>query len=50
MSGPTLGIADDDWMALGTAEFLRSWVGHPAFRLVRLRRERGVRPADALLT
>ncbi|MFD0138914.1 DUF6368 family protein [Streptomyces sp. NPDC127159] len=30
-----LGIADDDWMALGTAEFLRSWVGHPAFRLVK---------------
>ncbi|MER6145912.1 DUF6368 family protein [Streptomyces sparsogenes] len=30
-----LGIADDDWMALGTAEFLRSWVEHPAFRLVK---------------
>ncbi|MCL7377655.1 DUF6368 family protein [Streptomyces sp. 35G-GA-8] len=30
-----LGIADDDWMALGTAEFLRAWVGHPAFRLVK---------------
>ncbi|MFD7757636.1 DUF6368 family protein [Streptomyces sp. NPDC059757] len=30
-----LGIADDDWMALGTAEFLRTWVGHPAFRLVK---------------
>ncbi|MFF9143089.1 DUF6368 family protein [Streptomyces albogriseolus] len=30
-----VGIADDDWMALGTAEFLRSWVGHPAFRLVK---------------
>ncbi|WP_244791000.1 DUF6368 family protein [Streptomyces sp. BJ20] len=30
-----VGIADDDWMALGTAEFLRSWVGNPAFRLVR---------------
>ncbi|GAA3834346.1 hypothetical protein FNH04_41760 [Streptomyces phyllanthi] len=29
-----LGIADD-WMALGTAEFLRAWVGHPAFRLVK---------------
>ncbi|MFG2358395.1 DUF6368 family protein [Streptomyces sp. NPDC048521] len=30
-----LGITDDDWMALGTAEFLRAWVGHPAFRLVK---------------
>ncbi|MFF4520600.1 DUF6368 family protein [Streptomyces bluensis] len=30
-----LGIANDDWMALGTAEFLRAWVGHPAFRLVK---------------
>jgi hypothetical protein len=30
-----LGIADDDWMALGSAEFLRAWVGHPAFRLVK---------------
>ncbi|MEV6330551.1 DUF6368 family protein [Streptomyces sp. NPDC051909] len=30
-----VGIADDDWMALGTAEFLRAWVGHPAFRLVK---------------
>ncbi|MFE4961610.1 DUF6368 family protein [Streptomyces sp. NPDC056660] len=30
-----LGIADDDWTALGTAEFLRAWVGHPAFRLVK---------------
>lgn len=30
-----LGIADDDWMALGTAEFLRAWAGHPAFRLVK---------------
>lgn len=29
------GIADDAWMALGTAEFLRAWVGHPAFRLVK---------------
>jgi hypothetical protein len=29
------GIADDDWAALGTAEFLRAWVGHPAFRLVK---------------
>ncbi|MGV9348982.1 DUF6368 family protein [Streptomyces spiralis] len=29
------GIADDDWMVLGTAEFLRAWVGHPAFRLVK---------------
>jgi hypothetical protein len=30
-----LGIADHDWTALGTAEFLRAWVGHPAFRLVK---------------
>ncbi|MEV5205751.1 DUF6368 family protein [Streptomyces sp. NPDC053720] len=30
-----LGIADDDWIALGTAEFLRAWAGHPAFRLVK---------------
>ncbi|MFE0455157.1 DUF6368 family protein [Streptomyces sp. NPDC058914] len=30
-----LGIAGDDWMALGSAEFLRAWVGHPAFRLVK---------------
>jgi hypothetical protein len=30
-----LGIADDDWTVLGTAEFLRAWVGHPAFRLVK---------------
>ncbi|WP_217134944.1 DUF6368 family protein [Streptomyces sp. AC558_RSS880] len=30
-----LGIADGDWMVLGTAEFLRAWVGHPAFRLVK---------------
>jgi hypothetical protein len=30
-----LGITDDDWTALGTAEFLRAWVGHPAFRLVK---------------
>lgn len=29
-----LGIADD-CMALGTAEFLRAWVEHPAFRLVK---------------
>ncbi|MFM9452020.1 DUF6368 family protein [Streptomyces europaeiscabiei] len=29
-----LGI-EDDWMALGTAEFLRAWVGHPGFRLVK---------------
>ncbi|MDX2605623.1 DUF6368 family protein [Streptomyces caniscabiei] len=28
-----LGFAD--WMALGTAEFLRAWVRHPAFRLVK---------------
>ncbi|MYW03432.1 DUF6368 family protein [Streptomyces sp. SID3343] len=30
-----LGIADDDGIALGTAEFLRVWLGHPAFRLVK---------------
>ncbi|MEW2049062.1 DUF6368 family protein [Streptomyces sp. NPDC005476] len=30
-----LGIAGDDWTALGSAEFLRAWVGHPAFRLVK---------------
>ncbi|WP_324785184.1 DUF6368 family protein [Streptomyces sp. H51] len=30
-----LGIADDGWTALGTAEFLRAWAGHPAFRLVK---------------
>ncbi|MFH8498438.1 DUF6368 family protein [Streptomyces coeruleorubidus] len=30
-----LGIADDDWTVLGTADFLRAWVGHPAFRLVK---------------
>lgn len=30
-----LGIAGDDWMALGSAEFLRAWVGHRAFRLVK---------------
>lgn len=29
------GITDDDWIALGTAEFLRAWVGQPAFRLVK---------------
>ncbi|MER5403090.1 DUF6368 family protein [Streptomyces sp. NPDC002599] len=29
------GIADGDWMALGTAEFLRAWAAHPAFRLVK---------------
>ncbi|MFE5758973.1 DUF6368 family protein [Streptomyces massasporeus] len=50
MIGPSVGDeitfdaehADDDWMALGTAEFLRAWVGHPAFRLVKkLRQTRG---------
>ena len=30
-----LGIVDDDQIALGSAEFLRAWVGHPAFRLVK---------------
>ncbi|MGW7453820.1 DUF6368 family protein [Streptomyces sp. NPDC054787] len=29
-----LGIADD-WMALGTADFLRAWAAHPAFRLLK---------------
>ncbi|WP_408995827.1 DUF6368 family protein [Streptomyces europaeiscabiei] len=29
-----LGIAED-WTALGTAEFLRAWAGHPGFRLVK---------------
>ncbi|WP_225630385.1 DUF6368 family protein [Streptomyces solaniscabiei] len=29
------GIADDEWVALGTADFLRAWAGHPAFRLVK---------------
>ena len=30
-----LGIVDDGRMALGSAEFLRAWAGHPAFRLVK---------------
>jgi hypothetical protein len=30
-----LGVTDDHGMALGTAEFLRAWVGYPAFRLVK---------------
>ncbi|MEU3552784.1 DUF6368 family protein [Streptomyces fragilis] len=30
-----LGTTDDDWAVLGTAEFLRAWVRHPAFRLVK---------------
>ncbi|MFE6410955.1 DUF6368 family protein [Streptomyces sp. NPDC057837] len=30
-----LGITDDGWTALGTAESLRAWAGHPAFRLVK---------------
>ncbi|MEU6223046.1 DUF6368 family protein [Streptomyces sp. NPDC047042] len=30
-----LGITDDGWTVLGTAEFLRAWAGHPAFRLVK---------------
>ncbi|MEU3281899.1 DUF6368 family protein [Streptomyces antibioticus] len=29
------GIVDDDWMALGTAEFLRAWVEQPGFRLLK---------------
>ncbi|MET8975153.1 DUF6368 family protein [Streptomyces sp. NPDC004539] len=28
-------ITDDGWTALGTAEFLRAWAEHPAFRLVK---------------
>ncbi|MEU6085797.1 DUF6368 family protein [Streptomyces sp. NPDC047085] len=30
-----LGLADEDGTALGTAEFLRAWVGRPGFRLVK---------------
>ncbi|WP_086826847.1 DUF6368 family protein [Allokutzneria sp. NRRL B-24872] len=30
-----LGIVNDDRFALGTAEFLRAWIGHPAFRLLK---------------
>ncbi|MET8752371.1 DUF6368 family protein [Streptomyces sp. NPDC004667] len=30
-----LGITDGDGMVLGTAEFLRGWVEHPAFRLLK---------------
>lgn len=32
-AGPpgVLGFADDVWAALGSAEFLRAWVEHPAF-------------------
>lgn len=30
-----LGITEDDWTALGTAEFLRAWAEHSAFRLVK---------------
>ncbi|MBP0455124.1 hypothetical protein J5Y04_37250 [Kitasatospora sp. RG8] len=30
-----LGITDDEWMVLGTAEFLRAWVGQPGFRLLK---------------
>lgn len=30
-----LGIADEDCAVLGTAEFLRAWVGQPGFRLVK---------------
>ncbi|MFI8243626.1 DUF6368 family protein [Streptomyces sp. NPDC085866] len=30
-----LGIADEEWVVLGTAEFLRAWVGQPGFRLVK---------------
>ncbi|GLW55596.1 DUF6368 family protein [Kitasatospora phosalacinea] len=30
-----LGITDDGWTVLGTAEFLRAWAGHPGFRLLK---------------
>ncbi len=30
-----LGIVDDGQTALGSAEFLRAWAGHPDFRLVK---------------
>jgi len=30
-----LGITDDEWMVLGTAEFLRAWAGQPGFRLLK---------------
>ncbi|MFF4384634.1 DUF6368 family protein [Kitasatospora sp. NPDC001547] len=30
-----LGITDDEWMVLGTAEFLRAWTGQPGFRLLK---------------
>ncbi|MFB7949340.1 DUF6368 family protein [Kitasatospora phosalacinea] len=30
-----LGITDDEWTVLGTAEFLRAWVGQPGFRLLK---------------
>ncbi|MFK0189467.1 DUF6368 family protein [Kitasatospora sp. NPDC090308] len=30
-----LGITDDEWTVLGTAEFLRAWVGRPGFRLLK---------------
>ncbi|MFE1319529.1 DUF6368 family protein [Kitasatospora phosalacinea] len=30
-----LGITDDEWTVLGTAEFLRAWAGHPGFRLLK---------------
>ncbi|MEU0673648.1 DUF6368 family protein [Streptomyces sp. NPDC006172] len=30
-----LGIVDGEGIALGTAEFLRAWAGHPAFRLLK---------------
>ncbi|MFF2522616.1 DUF6368 family protein [Streptomyces liangshanensis] len=29
------GVTDDGWTVLGTAEFLRAWAAHPAFRLVK---------------
>ncbi|MFI6360030.1 DUF6368 family protein [Streptomyces sp. NPDC050743] len=30
-----LGITDDEWTVLGTAEFLRAWARQPGFRLVK---------------
>ncbi len=30
-----LGVTDDEWTVLGTAEFLRAWIGQPGFRLLK---------------
>ncbi|MEV8559264.1 DUF6368 family protein [Streptomyces sp. NPDC051917] len=30
-----LGITDDEWTVLGTADFLRAWAAQPGFRLVK---------------